>query len=104
MKTYTSNEAKTKFGEVIMASQRAPVSVTKNGKPAVVVVSQQDYDAMVEAAAVATSQARFPEPQAEVLRRLINHSEERMSKGHYTLFSGSLSEAMQRYEEKGGNA
>ena len=46
MKTITSTQAKQEFGDVIMRSQLAPISITKNGKPVVVVISETEYQAM----------------------------------------------------------
>lgn len=43
MDTYTSTDAQRIFGEVLMKSQREPISITKNNKPVAVVVSQNDY-------------------------------------------------------------
>lgn len=43
MDTYSSTDAKREFGEVLMKSQRSPVSVTRNGKPVAVIVSDTDY-------------------------------------------------------------
>jgi prevent-host-death family protein len=48
METFTANEAKNRFGEVILKSQREPVRVTKSGKPVVMVVSMEEYDASEE--------------------------------------------------------
>lgn len=36
---FTANQAKTQFGEMMAKAQREPVSITKNGKPSVVVMS-----------------------------------------------------------------
>jgi len=47
MDTYSSTDAKREFGEVLMKSQRAPVSVTRNGKPVAVVMSETDYRALI---------------------------------------------------------
>ncbi len=46
MDIYTSTEAKREFGEVLLKSQVAPVSVTRNGKPVAVVISNNDYKAL----------------------------------------------------------
>ena len=46
MDTYSFTDAKREFGEVLMKSQRAPVSVTRNGKPIAVVMSETDYRAL----------------------------------------------------------
>ena len=43
MDTYSSTDAKREFGEVLMKSQRSPVSVTRNGKPVAVIVSDADF-------------------------------------------------------------
>ena len=43
MDTYSSTDAKREFGEVLLKSQRSPVSVTRNGKPVAVVMSNDDY-------------------------------------------------------------
>lgn len=44
--TITSTQAKQEFGDVIMRSQITPISVTKNGKPVVVNMSETEYSAM----------------------------------------------------------
>ena len=46
MITYSATKAQKVFGELIMESQRAPVSVTRNGKPVAVVLSTTDYQAL----------------------------------------------------------
>lgn len=43
MNTFTSNDAKQKFGEVIEMAQREPVSITRHGRPSVVLTSDADY-------------------------------------------------------------
>lgn len=44
MKTITAIEAKNKFGQLIEAAQRQPVTVTKNGRASVIVMSVEDYE------------------------------------------------------------
>ena len=46
MKAVTANEAKTRFGDMLMSVQRAPVQISKNGKPVAVMVSVEDYEKM----------------------------------------------------------
>ena len=46
MKTYTANEAKTRFGEFIDDAQRAPVRVMRHDRVVGVMVNAQDYEAM----------------------------------------------------------
>ncbi|MCT4704871.1 type II toxin-antitoxin system Phd/YefM family antitoxin [Enterobacteriaceae bacterium H11S18] len=48
MISFTANQAKTQFGEMIAKAQREPVSITKNGKPSVIVMSIADYNAIEE--------------------------------------------------------
>lgn len=43
MNTFTSNDAKQRFGEVIELALREPVSITRHGRPSVVLTSDADY-------------------------------------------------------------
>lgn len=46
MLTYTANEAKTRFGELLDRVQREPVQVSRHNRVVGVMVSPQDYEAM----------------------------------------------------------
>ena len=46
MKTFTANEAKTRFGEFIDLAQREPVRVTRHDRVVGVLVSARDYESM----------------------------------------------------------
>lgn len=46
MHTFTANEAKTQFGDMLLKAQREPVQISRNGKPVAVVVSVEDYERM----------------------------------------------------------
>jgi len=46
MQTFTANEAKTRFGELIDRVQREPVQVTRRNRVVGVMVSADDYHAM----------------------------------------------------------
>ena len=48
MRTYTANEAKTRFGEFLDRAQREPVRVTRHERVVGVLVSADDYEAMRE--------------------------------------------------------
>lgn len=48
MKTVTANEAKQNFGQVIDNALQGPVSITKHGRPSVVITSDADYRELVE--------------------------------------------------------
>ena len=44
MREITAREAKNRFGQLLDAAQRSPVSVTKNGRAVTVMLSTQLYD------------------------------------------------------------
>ena len=44
MKSMTAAEAQNKFGQLIEAAQRRPIAITRHGRPAVVVMSIEDYE------------------------------------------------------------
>lgn len=46
MQTFTANEAKTRFGELIDRVQREPIQVTRHNRVVGVMVSAEDYHAM----------------------------------------------------------
>ncbi len=46
MKSITASQAKQEFGNVIMRSQIAPISVTRNGNPVSVIMSETEYQSM----------------------------------------------------------
>lgn len=48
MQTLNANEAKTKFGTMLINIQSEPVEILKNGTPVAVVMSSKDYQAMEE--------------------------------------------------------
>ena len=48
MEILTANEAKTNFGELLLKTQRAPVQITRSGKPVAVVMSSMDYNIIEE--------------------------------------------------------
>jgi len=46
MDVYSATDAKREFGEMLLRSQKAPVGVTRNGKPIAVIVSDTEYQAL----------------------------------------------------------
>lgn len=50
MRTISSLDAKNRFGQLLEAAQRAPVTVTRKGRPAAIVLSVEDYERMRGAA------------------------------------------------------
>ncbi|ELW2864704.1 type II toxin-antitoxin system Phd/YefM family antitoxin [Salmonella enterica] len=69
MYTFTANQAKTQFGEMMSRAQREPVSITRNGKPSIVVVSAEDY-------------ALFEELKMQNLRRILGQSDQDIATGN----------------------
>lgn len=57
MDTLSANEAKAQFGDLLLKAQRAPVQITKNGRPVAVVLSFKEYESF-EALKLQTLQAR----------------------------------------------
>jgi prevent-host-death family protein len=50
MRTVSAIDARNRFGQLLAAAQREPVTVTKQGRPAAVVLSVEDYERMRGAA------------------------------------------------------
>jgi len=46
MLSFTANDAKTRFGELLDRVQREPVQVTRHNRVVGIVVSPEDYEAM----------------------------------------------------------
>ena len=44
MKSMPAGEAKNKFGELLDAAQREPVTIEKHGRPVAVVMSSEEFD------------------------------------------------------------
>jgi len=44
MQTLTASDAKREFGEVLLKVQNSPISVTRNGKPVAVMLSNDEYE------------------------------------------------------------
>lgn len=43
MYSMTANEAKARFGEILLKAQREPVHISKHGKPVAVLVAAEDF-------------------------------------------------------------
>jgi prevent-host-death family protein len=43
MDSYSANDAKTQFGQLLMKVQREPVQINKSGKPVAVMISMEAY-------------------------------------------------------------
>jgi antitoxin Phd len=48
MSTFSALEAKNRLGQILDAAQREPVTITRHGRPAVIVLAVQDYQALLE--------------------------------------------------------
>jgi antitoxin Phd len=47
-RSWSIQDAKNRFSEVVEAAQLKPQTVTKHGKPAVVVVAADDYERLIQ--------------------------------------------------------
>lgn len=43
-RSFSAAEAKNRFGELLDAAQRAPVTIEKHGRPVAVLISQEEYE------------------------------------------------------------
>jgi prevent-host-death family protein len=48
MEVLTANEARIKFGDLLIKSHRGPIKITRSGKPVSVLISAEDYELMEE--------------------------------------------------------
>ena len=48
MREWSIRDAKNHLSEVVEAAQRSPQAITKRGRPAVVVLSKNDYDRLLQ--------------------------------------------------------
>lgn len=97
----TANEAKTQFGELIMTTQQGPVSITKNGKQAMVTIEPQRFAELEQAEADLFWLKLFPtEERQKKLSAFIDKNEAAVEAGNYVPFNGSLEESMAAYRAK----
>jgi prevent-host-death family protein len=73
-RTWSVQDAKNRFSEVVEAARRAPQTVTKHGKPAVVVVDVVEYERLqhlerARAPAFADVLLAMPQDDGEFPRR-----------------------------------
>ena len=48
METLTAQEARVKFGDLLLKSQKGPVRITRSGKPVSVMISADDFEIFEE--------------------------------------------------------
>lgn len=66
MQTLTANNAKTKFGDLLMKVQREPVQICKNGSPVAVIMSCDEYE-QFEALKLMMVKARFEQAERDII-------------------------------------
>ncbi|WP_316675284.1 type II toxin-antitoxin system Phd/YefM family antitoxin [uncultured Tolumonas sp.] len=72
MNTFTANEAKTHFGELLLNVQRALIQISKNGKPVAVMISVDEYESM-ETLKLRLLQARATQSVTDIeMGKLVN--------------------------------
>ena len=74
--TWSVQDAKNRFSEVVQAARRAPQTVTKHGKPAVVVVDVVEYERLrrlerAQAPSFAEALLAMPQDDGEFPRRKV---------------------------------
>ena len=65
METLTANQAKTQFGDMLLKVQRAPLQISRNGKPVAVMLSVEDYQTL-EAMKMRLLQQKVEQAQADI--------------------------------------
>jgi len=48
LETLTAHEARVRFGDLLLKSQKGPVQITRSGKPVSVLISFDDYEKIEE--------------------------------------------------------
>jgi prevent-host-death family protein len=46
LETLTAQEARVRFGDLLLKSQKGPVQITRSGKPISVIMSAEDYETL----------------------------------------------------------
>ena len=90
MTTFTANEAKQHLGAVIDETPQAPVSITRHGRPAVVMTADAEYQAYLK---------------HRQLKAEVNKGFDQIDRGEFTTRSMKDlgEEAIRRIEAKRGN-
>ncbi|BCN27400.1 type II toxin-antitoxin system Phd/YefM family antitoxin [Vibrio alfacsensis] len=65
MQSLTANNAKTKFGDLLMKVQREPVQISKNGSPVAVIMSCEEYE-QLEQLKVMMLKSRFEQAERDI--------------------------------------
>jgi len=85
MKTLTSVEAQNRFGELLDAAQREPVTITRRGRTVAVLLSAEDMEELVDARrkrerAVAAFEEYFARTASKVKPAVTKLTDEDVSK------------------------
>ncbi|AXY03700.1 type II toxin-antitoxin system Phd/YefM family antitoxin (plasmid) [Vibrio alfacsensis] len=65
MQSLTANNAKTKFGDLLMKVQREPVQISKNGSPVAVIMSCEEYE-QLEQLKMMMLKSRFEQAERDI--------------------------------------
>ena len=69
-KTISATEARIRFGELILEAQKGPVTVERDGKPVVIVISKRHYDQLVSHTQLASWRERLDELHQRIREEL----------------------------------
>ena len=61
MQTFTANQIKDEWGIIHDTARKEPVSITKRGRPSIVMISNDEYESLRRAAFVAEVKAKLEE-------------------------------------------
>ncbi len=85
MNILSANEAKTHFGDLLLKAQRAPVQISKNGKPVAVVISADEYES-IEALKLRLLQSKASQAMTDIaMGHLVDGDTffDALDEGHY---------------------
>ena len=101
MRTMTANEAKTQFGELLMTAQREPVSITKNGKQAMIAVEPQRYAELEMAEADLLWRKLLPTKELQQqFSAFMDRCIEDAERGNTMEYRGDIDALLDEYEAK----
>ena len=68
MPSYTVSEARERLSEVLDEAESGPIEITRRGRPAAVVLSQQEYRRLSGKTGLMAANNDFPSPQRSAAR------------------------------------
>ncbi len=79
MRHMATSEARSRFSELIDIAQREPVTIERNGRPIVVMLAMDDYEAAEQA-------------KIDALKAMVAEGDKAYEEGHYSTFDETVVE------------